>query len=267
MISRKTSTPRPAELVVVDIGNTCTSVATHVDGTLENVVHLSTSDRKTIHQAVTSCFERLDPKHFRAVVIASVVPNVLNELLEHIGKEVNGKAFVIGRDIPLPLALDLTEPEMVGTDRVCAAAAAYDKLGHSCTIVDFGTAITIDCVSDDGVFLGGAILPGPGLQARSLHEHTAALPLVTITNDFDLPGTNTEEAIRGGVFAGVIGAVREIIERYATKLDKWPQVIATGGQAKVYAGAADFFDSVVGDLCLAGVALAYHKHAASGNGP
>jgi len=70
----------------------------------------------------------------------------------------------------LPLALDVAEPGRVGIDRLAgAAAAAVAKTpGRGAVVVDCGTATTVDLVSAAGVFLGGAILAGPGLLARAL---------------------------------------------------------------------------------------------------
>ena len=108
----------------------------------------------------------------------------------------------------------VTDAKAIGVDRVCEAAAAYDRLSTGCTVVSFGTAVTIDLVDDDGTLLGGAILPGIALQMRALHEFTAALPEAT-PGFPELPfGRNTIEAIQTGVCRGLVGAVREIVEGY-----------------------------------------------------
>ena len=112
-----------------------------------------------------------------------------------------------------------------------------------------------------GVFLGGTILPGLALSARALHEHTAQLPLVEIGSPTETLGKDTESAIRNGIFAMMTGALREITERYATEIGKWPPLILTGGDAEAIAGACDFVDGIVPDLCLDGLVLAYKLHA------
>jgi len=147
-------------------------------------------------------------------------------------------------------------------DRVCAAAAAYDKIQQACAVVDFGTAVTVDLVDDEGTFIGGAILPGLKLQLRALHEHTAQLP--TVDPAFpELPyGRDTIEAMQTGVCRGMAGAVRGLVEGYATHLNRWPQVIATGGDAALMAPYCDFLDNVVSDLTLRGAGLAYTKYLA-----
>ena len=79
----------------------------------------------------------------------------------------------------MPLAARVDEPDKVGLDRLANALAA-DRLRaaeRGAIVVDLGSAITVDVVSPDGAFLGGAILPGIAMSARALHEFTDLLPL------------------------------------------------------------------------------------------
>ena len=130
-------------------------------------------------------------------------------------------------------------------------------------VADFGTATTIDCVSHQGIFLGGAILPGLNLAAKALHEYTDALPEVELQIPTGVYGTNTIASIQHGIIYGAIGALRGIVERYATELGRWPQVVVTGGYGKLIARGCDFFDSLVPDLCLDGIFLTYRQFRAS----
>ena len=167
---------------------------------------------------------------------------------------------MVGQGIELPIEVKLREPHRVGVDRVCTAAAAFERTGHGCTVVDFGTTVTVDLVDDAGVFLGGAILPGPRLQAQALAKYTAALPEVDPQPPANPIGADTVEAIGSGVCYGIAGAVRGLVERYATVLHHWPQVVATGGQLELFMPECDFIDSAVPDLTLLGVGLAHTRH-------
>ncbi len=111
-------------------------------------------------------------------------------------------------------------------------------------VADFGTAITIDCVNDEGVFQGGAILPGLDMAAKSLQAGTAQLPLVELSNPDWVFGKDTRQAIVGGLVYGARGALRELVETYATELGHWPVVILTGGDAALVCG--DVNDSRLG---------------------
>lgn len=137
-----------------------------------------------------------------------------------------------------PIALDVDEPERVGTDRLLNALAA-NRLRQShqgAIVVDSGTATTIDMISSDGVFCGGAILPGLLLSARALHEYTSVLPFVPppLSGDPvpDHVGRNTESAIISGVCWGHVGAVNGLIAAYSRDARMGgvaPLILLTGG--------------------------------------
>jgi type III pantothenate kinase len=96
---------------------------------------------------------------------------------------------------------------------------------------------------------------------EALHEHTALLPLVSFEgHDNETLGKDTASAIRNGIFAMTVGALREITERYATQIGKWPPLVLSGGDAEQIGPHCDFVDRVVPDLCLDGLVLAYKRH-------
>lgn len=198
----------------------------------------------------------------RKLVAGSVNPPALKALEAAADDAINEPVLVVGRDLPLPLPTAVEHPERVGVDRLCAAAAAFDRLGVACVIGDFGTAATIDCVDEKGVFLGGAIMPGLGLAAESLHAKTAQLPHVKCSAPDWVFGKNTEQAIIGGLVYGARGALRELVEDYATALGHWPVVVLTGGDAELICGdpnASELVQAIVPDLVLRGVAIAYYR--------
>jgi type III pantothenate kinase len=119
----------------------------------------------------------------------------------------------------LPLEVRLDEPDRVGIDRLLAAVAANRLRSpeRPAVVVDLGSAITVDLVAADGVFEGGAILPGIAMAARALADQTDALPRSPIAELTTPPppiGTSTLAAIESGLFWGAIGAVRELARQY-----------------------------------------------------
>ena len=74
-------------------------------------------------------------------------------------------------------------------------------------------------------------------------------------------GQHTEQAIQSGVVFGSAGAIRELVERFATISGRWPVVFFTGGDAALVTKAADFVDKHVPLLSLRGIVLAYEKAA------
>jgi type III pantothenate kinase len=129
-----------------------------------------------------------------------------------------------------------------------------------CVVVDAGTAITVDCCNDQGDFLGGAIAPGAQLMLDALHEKTAKLPRVDLAVPNAPIGQNTEQAILQGVYHGIRGTVKELVENYATHLGFWPDIIVTGGDAQKLFEGWELIHAVSPDLTFYGIALAYAEH-------
>ena len=136
---------------------------------------------------------------------------------------------------PLPIVLDYATPETLGPDRIAAACGAQKvgKAGCPKLIVDAGTCITIDYLDAEGVYHGGAILPGIEMKFRALHTFTAKLPLLENIP----PEENCEvgRSTRESMTAGVITATRYEVEgfvRHYRQLDERVQVFFTGGDAE-----------------------------------
>jgi len=247
-------------VLACDVGNWAVHFA-HVCGDDAGEVRvLAVGSLAGLGDALAEMWEQI-PKP-RKIVACSVNPSGLKALEAAAGDRLGQGVLVVGRDLPLPMPTELGSPQSAGTDRFCAAVAAYDRLGTACVVADFGTAITIDCVSAEGVFLGGAILPGLRMAAAALHERTASLPEVEPGRADWVFGRDTTQAIVGGILASASGALRELVEAYATELGHWPTVIATGGDADLIrsrSGEGEIIQAVVGDLTLRGAALAYYN--------
>jgi type III pantothenate kinase len=161
----------------------------------------------------------------------------------------------------LPLVADVERPERVGIDRLLGAVAANHLRPHDrpAVVIDLGTAITVDVVSRQGTFCGGAILPGIEMSARALSEFTERLPdlgLSTLENPPPALGTSTDEAIASGLFWGAIGAIRTLIEQLNRDMDDEPLVVLTGGAAESITDLLQLPVCYQPHLVLAGIALA-----------
>lgn len=260
MIATTENIDNLSQLALADIGNTRVALATWSDGVRSEAEHVNTHPVEPVIDWLQMKWEQFSSKRRRAVMMSSVCPPALKVLKTECKKRGIDPLLVVGENLGLPIGADVPEPNKVGTDRLCAAAAAYERVKGVCVVADFGTALTIDLVADNGVFLGGTILPGMALAARALHEHTAQLPLVEVGAPTEILGKDTASAIRNGIFAMMTGALREITERYATEIGKWPPLILTGNDAPAVAKTCDFVDAVIPDLCLDGLVMAYRQH-------
>ena len=151
------------------------------------------------------------------------------------------KPLVVSGYQQIPISVDVDVPSMVGIDRLLNVFAAAQLLSEnrSVIVVDSGTATTVDLMTSDNTFRGGSILPGLRLSAHAMHDYTARLPMINVdTEPADLPevpGRNTEDAMRAGLFVGQLGAVRELIERLsisaANRFEEKssPLIVVTGG--------------------------------------
>ena len=251
------------DLIAIDIGNSSISLGLFSDEELGHAERLSCADPSGLADTLQSFRDRslkpADQPQTIPVVASSVNPQMTSLVEEAVSNIFDQRTLMIGRDVPLGMKVALEDPDAVGPDRLLVASAAYDMLNNALVVADFGTATTIDCVKENGIFLGGAIMPGLATAASSMHQHTASLPEV----DIEIPpgdfGVNTTTALQHGIYYGAIGALRGLVERYAIHLNRWPHVVLTGGHAELIAHHCDFADSVVPHLCLTGIYLAYVK--------
>ena len=140
----------------------------------------------------------------------------------------------LSADTPIPIKIGYGTPRTLGADRLAAAVAAKEMYpGKNLLIIDAGTAITYDFLSQDGIFTGGNITPGKQMRFESLHNQTARLPLVDENGDCPLTGYDTPSAIRGGVMRGIAYEMNGYIRDYK-KIYPDLSVLLTGGDAPLF---------------------------------
>ncbi|MBS0201718.1 MAG: type III pantothenate kinase [Planctomycetes bacterium] len=187
------------------------------------------------------------------VVISGSNPPVVQRLLENwdLGPF---QPIAVRTCAAIPVVANVDFPEKVGLDRLLNAVAvnAIRPLSRAAIVIDSGTATTVDYVSAEGEFCGGAILPGMELSAKALHQYTALLPLLPVQELARTapiaPGRNTRDAIRNGLFWGQVGAIRELIRQVclqrgqsvpdfeaSTDNPETPWLVLTGGGGPVLA--------------------------------
>lgn len=244
-------------LLAVSVGNSRIALGVFEAGELKHSVRISNDDRDQWSKEILNAWRMLPESGQPMVAGASVNPDVDDELEGWILKATNHTVQWVGDEIPYPIKVQTEVPSMTGADRILNIAAAYEQMQKSCVVVDAGTAITIDVCNDAGEFLGGAIAPGVNVQLEALHDKTAKLPRLTFERPNDAIGKSTNQAILNGVYHGVRGMVKELIENYATELGHWPDLICTGGDARLLFEGWELVHAISPDLTLYGIALAY----------
>lgn len=201
--------------------------------------------------------------------ISSVNPPRAAQLAEFLeARQVGGVTWFIAAG-EIPVAYDVEGAETGGADRALAVFAAIRRMppGTPGLVVSCGTAITVERVTSQGVWQGGAIAPGLGTIASALHHRTAQLPLIdTRQLDPDHPpppwGAGTVPSLAAGIFWGTVGIVRELLARQHDDIDGEPWVIWAGGDAELlarYAGGKNA--TIEPDLVLVGLSqLAFPQH-------
>lgn len=251
-------------LLAVSVGNTRTRVGAFVDGELRQVSTFRNDRHDRISDAIEKANQPLQGIDGVQVLMSSVNPDAAEAVVALLKSKLGVEVYRVEKDLPIPIGRQLDPEAIIGEDRLLNAAAAFDKIGQACVVVDAGTAITVDYVDGAGTFHGGAIVPGAQLMLDSLHQRAALLPEVEFRKPEELIGHNTAEAMLTGAFFGIRGIVRAVTEAYAVQTGQFPMVIATGGDAQVLFRDDEFVNRVVPDLGLHGIAVTFRKHLEQG---
>ncbi|HEX6105011.1 MAG TPA: type III pantothenate kinase [Gemmatimonadales bacterium] len=250
-------------LLTLDIGNTEITAGLFEGDRLRSHWRLTTNPDRTPDEWGSALGGFLihaghSPNETKAVCLASVAPAVTQSVVEGIARATGCPAVAIDARSPLPVRLEVDEPLSVGADRIVNVLAAVELERADTIVVDFGTATTFDCVTADGRFLGGVIMPGLRTAADQLTRRTAKLPAVELRTPERVIGRRTEECIQAGVVYGTVDAVDGIVRRIR---EEWPGagtpgVIATGGLAAVIAPLSTTIARVDSQLTLQGLRIA-----------
>jgi len=150
-------------------------------------------------------------------------------------------------------------PAQVGQDRLVNAYAAFFSYGAPLIVIDFGTAVTFDVVSQKREYLGGMILPGLKISLDSLAQRTALLPSIRLTSPAEFIGRDTKNSMLSGIVYGFSSLVDELCRKIKKKLGSKARVVATGGDAGLIGRYCRVINKIDKDLTLKGLALIMNK--------
>ena len=250
-------------LLVLDIGNTEITAGLFSGDALSTSWRMTTLPDRTPDEwagAIGSFLVQRghSPNEVRAACIASVAPAITSSVADGVREATGARPTQVDARSRLPVTLDVDEPLTVGADRIVNVLAAVEAYGSDVVVVDFGTATTFDCITADGRFIGGAIMPGLRTSADQLTRRAAKLPATELEAPERVIGRRTEECIRAGVLYGAADAVDGMVRRIR---DEWPaagkpRAVATGGLARLVAPLCRTIDEVDYNLTLNGLRIA-----------
>ncbi len=166
---------------------------------------------------------------FHQIGLCSVVPKKSEQIISRIRSFTDVSIFEVNINATLPFKIKYTPAESLGPDRLAAACAAWHSGDGSQIIIDAGSAITIDVLSAEGIFLGGIIMPGPTLANRALADYTARLSDVPLVFPEGVLGNSTIEALQHGLLYGMTDGIIGAINRIERTLASTPVITLTGG--------------------------------------
>jgi type III pantothenate kinase len=247
-------------LLAINVGNTRMAIGTFVAGELRNVSRVAVQHESDVRGAIAAAWTQVSNLEGVGIAGACVNDPLLEPITRAVREETGQDIQWAGENLDLPIKNITEKPQETGVDRLLNVAAAYEQLKKACVVVDAGTAVSVSCCNDEGEFVGGAIAPGVAMMLDSLHAGTARLPRVTLATPRETVGRTTEESIRHGVYHAARGMVKEVVENFASECGRWPEVIATGGDAGTLFENWELVHAIVPDLTLWGIALAYAEH-------
>ena len=249
-------------LLAIDIGNTNIAVGVFEDEGLRATWRLGTDVHKLEDEYASVFLNLLSLKGLAfadidCAIISSSVPPLVTVFEGLCQRYFEVSPMVVGPGTKTGVRISIDNPREVGADRVVNAAAGHRLYGGPLIVVDFGTATTLDAVSEEGDYLGGAIAPGIGISAEALFEHAAKLPRVELIRPQKAIGRSSVSAMQSGIIFGYVGLIEGIVVRMRKELGGTAKVIATGGLADVICRETDIVDALEPDLTLVGLRLVH----------
>jgi len=259
--------------LVVDVGNSHTVTGMIDNGELIAQWRLksdakNTADELALRYHTLFAMAGLDKEKIEGVAIASVVPTLQSAWLSCCQKHLacSGAKEIVIVDVEGVkdlITVKLDNPKEVGTDRLVNAIAAWNQKKCKQVVIDFGTAITFDCVTEKCEYLGGAILPGIAISLEALAYKTAQLPHIDVSvGPGAVIGTSTVHAMKSGILHGYGAMIDGLVEKIRGEMVRDDQedfrVLATGGMAKIIAPYSQAIEEIDQLLTLRGLEIIYH---------
>ena len=231
-------------LVVIDVGNTNMVFGIFNGEELLGSFRLKTDVNRTSDEiGLLACeyFRRfgLESIAVEDVIIASVAPPVMHSLTNAVIKYFDKIPLVVDDGVDPGLPYGVPGDERLGADRAMACVAAIEKYGAPLVVLDFGTATTVDALSEGGASTWAAASP-PACASppRPCFRRRPTLPNVELAMPDKVLGCTAVSQIQAGAVGGYIGSMEYLIRRAKAEMG-YPgdavKVVATGGLSRMVA--------------------------------
>ncbi|NLK75782.1 MAG: type III pantothenate kinase [Clostridiales bacterium] len=253
-------------LLVVDIGNTNITLGVFDDLNLVANFRITTAVTRTSDEYGILLYEffnlkNINIKDIDSVTVASVVPKIMYSFTSALAKYLGITPLIVGAGTKTGIKIVTPNPKEIGTDRVVDAVAAYEIYGGPVLVIDFGTAITYDLITEDGSFIAGVTSPGLQISANALWRDTAKLPEIEIAKPSTILAKDTVTSMQAGLVFGCIGQTEYIVTNMLKEAKIQDcRVVATGGLGKIIADSTDVIEVYDPTLTLKGLKIISDKN-------
>jgi type III pantothenate kinase len=197
-----------------------------------------------------------------SVCVSSVVPPLGTQYEQLTERYLSASCLTVGPGVKTGMPIRIDNPLEIGADRLVNAVAAYERFRSACVVVDFGTGINFDAVSEAGEYLGGAIAPGLEISLTALVERAARIPRIDLAEPETAIGRSSRTAIQSGVVFGFAGLVDAVVRRIEDEMGE-VRLLATGGVAAAIVPFTETIDEVDEMLTLKGLRLVHERNSDS----